>query len=221
LYRVAYGLFRKGPQCVIHSANGISLPPEVDPLDIPRIAPLAVAGMIEATPVQDDGELEEILALQRENLARNLTAEQIAAEGFVTVEHSLEILKSMHAVAPSVIARDGAALAGYALVMPVECRAFVPVLAPMFRRLESLGVFRERFYVMGQICVARAWRGQGIFDLLYRAHRQHLKSLYDCSVTEVATRNVRSMRAHARVGFAVIDRYRDATDEWALLRWDW
>jgi hypothetical protein len=34
-------------------------------------------------------------------------------------------------------------------------------------------------------------------------------------------RNARSMRAHARVGFAVVDTYRDATDEWALLRWDW
>jgi RimJ/RimL family protein N-acetyltransferase len=39
--------------------------------------------------------------------------------------------------------------------------------------------------------------------------------------TEVATRNTRSMRAHERVGFTVLERYRDATDEWALLRWDW
>jgi hypothetical protein len=23
------------------------------------------------------------------------------------------------------------------------------------------------------------------------------------------------------VGFTVLERYRDATDEWALLRWDW
>ena len=34
-------------------------------------------------------------------------------------------------------------------------------------------------------------------------------------------RNVRSMSAHLRIGFTVIDRYRDPTDEWALLRWDW
>ncbi len=177
--------------------------------------------MLEAGPVRDDRELLQILALQRGNLARNLTREQAAAQGFVTVEHTQEVLKRMHEIAPSIVAREGDELAGYALVMPVECRSFVPILEPMFQRLEALGLFRERFYVMGQICVAPPWRGTGVFDLLYRAHRRHLRETYDCSITEVATRNTRSMRAHARVGFEVIDRYRDATDEWALLRWSW
>ena len=177
--------------------------------------------MIAARSVKDDRELVQILDLQRENLARNLTPEQVAAQGFVTVEHTLDLLKRMHAIEPSIIAKEGDGLAGYALVMPVECRRFIPVLEPMFQRMESLGLFRERFYVMGQICVAREWRGKGVFDLLYDAHRRSLGAAYDSVVTEVALRNARSMRAHARVGFAVIDRYRDATDDWALLRWDW
>jgi predicted GNAT superfamily acetyltransferase len=177
--------------------------------------------MIEARQVQDERELEEILTLQRQNLARNLTLEQVASQGFVTVEHTLEVLRQMHAIAPSIVARDSGTLAGYALVMPAECRSFIPILEPMFQRLEALGLYRERFYVMGQICVAAGWRGRGVFDLLYRAHRHHLRDSFHSTVTEVATRNARSMRAHARVGFTVIDRYRDATDEWALLRWDW
>jgi RimJ/RimL family protein N-acetyltransferase len=176
--------------------------------------------MIRAGLIQDEGELRQILELQADNLARNLPPDRVAAEGFVTVEHSLDALKRMHALAPSIVAKDGEALAGYALVMPVAARSFIPVLEPMFRRLEALGLFRERFYVMGQICVARAWRGQGVFDLLYAAHRHHLRASYDCVVTEVATRNARSMRAHARVGFTVIDRFVDATDDWAVLRWD-
>src|SRR5437868_15212291 len=125
----------------------------------------------------------------------------------------------MHAISPSIVARDQGALAGYALVMPPECRAFVPILAPMFERIDAFGL--SRFYVMGQICVARDWRGKGVFDRLYQAHREHLRAKYDSSITEVATRNTRSMRAHQRVGFVEIERYRDATDEWALLRWDW
>jgi GNAT superfamily N-acetyltransferase len=188
----------------------------------PAADELFLAGSkIEAARVQSSRQLEQILELQRENLARNLGPDQIAAQGFVTVEHSLETLKRMHAISPSVIARDGDALAGYALVMPVECRSFIPVLEPMFLRLEALGLFRERFNVMGQICVAKGWRGQGVFDLLYRAHRLLLRPSYDSAVTEVATRNARSMRAHTRIGFRPIDRYRDATDEWVLLRWDW
>ena len=178
-------------------------------------------GVIDVRPVRADRELEQILELQRANLAAALRPEQIADQGFVTVEHSLDLLRKMHAISPSMVAVDAEAMAGYALVMPLECRASIPILEPMFRRLESLGVFAERFYVMGQICVAGRWRGQGVFDRLYEAHRRELRASYDSVVTEVAVRNQRSMRAHARVGFAIIDRYRDATDEWAVLRWDW
>jgi hypothetical protein len=177
--------------------------------------------MIQAGLVENERDLEQILDLQGANLARNLSADEIAAQGFVTVEHSLDLLKRMHTIAPSIVARDGKSLAGYALVMPLQCRSFIPILEPMFTRLASLGMFEQRFYVMGQICVGEPWRGQGVFDLLYQTHRHHLRATYDFSVTEVATRNARSTRAHERVGFTIIDRYRDATDEWALLRWDW
>jgi RimJ/RimL family protein N-acetyltransferase len=177
--------------------------------------------MIQTRRVEGDKDLEQILELQQANLARSLSPEEVAQQGFVTVEHTLEVLRRMHALAPSIIAVDGEKLAGYALVMPVECREFIPLLVPMFQRLDALGTSRERYYVMGQICIGKPWRGQGVFDLLYRAHRQYLKAAYDSVITEVATRNTRSMRAHERVGFAVIERYRDPTDEWALLRWDW
>jgi L-amino acid N-acyltransferase YncA len=176
--------------------------------------------MITAGPVQSEAELAGILELQRANLARSLAPAEIASQGFVTVEHTLELLQRMHRLAPSMVARDGPALAGYALVMPIECRSFIPVLQPMFARLDALGFGRRRYYVMGQICVARGWRGRGVFDLLYQAHREHLAPAFDSCVTEVATRNTRSMRAHERVGFTVVERYRDATDEWALLEWD-
>jgi GNAT superfamily N-acetyltransferase len=177
--------------------------------------------MVEAGPVESEKELQEILDLQRVNIPGRLTAEEIAAEGFVTVQHTLDLLKRMHAIVPSIVARAEGSVAGYALVMPVQCRSFIPILEPMFQRLDSLGMLRERFYVMGQVCVAKEWRGKGVFDLLYQAHRRHLRAIFDYSVTEVAMRNTRSLRAHERVGFVVFDRYRDATDDWAVMRWDW
>jgi GNAT superfamily N-acetyltransferase len=164
-------------------------------------------------------ELAQILELQRANLAARVSREDAAQQGFLTVAHDLTLLERMHEVAPSVIAVEGDALAGYALVMPVECRDLIPMLVPMFERLEALGV--ARYYIMGQICVARPYRGQGVFDALYRAHRDHLDARYDRCVTEVATRNTRSLRAHARIGFRTLETYRDATDEWSLITWDW
>jgi len=59
--------------------------------------------------------------------------------------------------------------------------------------------------------------GRGVFDALYEGHRRFLGGRYDAVVTEIATRNGRSMRAHARAGFETIHVYRDATDEWAVV----
>src|SRR3954465_710741 len=130
--------------------------------------------------VRGEPELEQILALQRRNLPRSLDARTIADQGFVTVEHTLDRLRRMHELEPSVVARDGDALAGYALVMPVACSSLIPVLVPMFQRLEKL---RRRFYVMGQICVDAPWRGRGVFDALYQAHRESLGNRYEMVVT--------------------------------------
>ena len=176
--------------------------------------------------VRDPLELAQILDLQRANLAANVSAEQAQAQGFVTAVHSLEVLQRMHELAPSIVARAESQLAGYALSMRVEARKDVPILEPMFELLETLS-FRgrplrdTRFYVMGQVCVAQAFRGQGLFDALYLGHREHYQRRFELLVTEVSTRNGRSLRAHERVGFEPLHRYRDSVDEWVILGWDW
>ncbi len=159
-------------------------------------------------------DLEGILALQRASRAPT-------ADGFVTVQHTLPILEAMHAIAPSVVARDAAGVVvGYALVMPRETRALVPILEPMFELLERI-VPPCRWYVMGQIAVAASHRGTGVFDAMYSEHRTSYRDRFDRVITEVSTRNPRSLRAHERIGFRTIHTYRDATDDWAVIAWDW
>ena len=58
------------------------------------------ASRIVIRPAGSERELAEILALQRENLARSLDAKEMAGQGFVTVEHTLEALRRMHAIRP-------------------------------------------------------------------------------------------------------------------------
>jgi len=61
-------------------------------------------------------ELEGIKNLQQENLKANLSDVESEAEGFVTAEYTLDFLRIMHEAEPSVIAKDGDVIAGYALV---------------------------------------------------------------------------------------------------------
>jgi ribosomal protein S18 acetylase RimI-like enzyme len=190
-----------------------------------QISKSAISKM-HATIVTSTNELEQILQLQHINLVKNVDATEISSEGFLTMEHTLDVLQQMHHLSPSVIIKDGNTIAAYALVMLRECRQLFPPLEPMFAvfdRLQWKGkpLNDHRFYVMGQVCVAKAYRGQGLFDLLYQHHKTIYGSQYDMLVTEVATRNQRSMRAHERVGFTTIYTYRDELDEWAVVAWDW
>src|SRR5438045_6745564 len=143
--------------------------------------------MVEARPVRTEKELQEILELQKRNLPRSLDDRERAENGFVTVEHTLDVLQKMHALVPSIVAKYGDQLAGYALVMPIECRPCIPALAPMFERLDANAEVKgRRYYVMGQICVAKAYRGQGVFDRLYADHPQHLRHRLDPCRTDLA-----------------------------------
>ena len=176
--------------------------------------------------VEDVAVLDEILALQRENLPARLSAEQTREQGFVTIEHSPDILRKMHAVLPSVVAWKEGHMVGYALSMARECRGLIPALAPMFEVLDALVVdgrplARVPYYVMGQVCVAKAQRGRGVLQALYSAHRDAYASRFEELVTEISVRNVRSLSAHARVGFRDIHRYQDAVDSWVVVAWNW
>jgi hypothetical protein len=173
--------------------------------------------MVEVGLVASDADLSQILELQASNLEPALADTR---DGFVTVVHTLPILRAMHALMPSVVARADGRVVAYALSMPKETRDLLPILAPLFGKLDEL-LPDERYYVMGQVCVGSAHRGTGVFDALFAAHRASYGGTHDLLVTEIATRNTRSLRAHLRVGFAPLHSYRDAVDEWVIVGWRW
>ena len=182
--------------------------------------------MLQACQVTQQKELKQILELQQLYLRGKKGPGEEAEQGFLTVAHSLTQLHQLHEREPSVIVKDRDTLAGYALVMTRDCKDIIPVLVPMFRHLERLcfggqPLNNYPYYVMGQVCVAKEYRGRGVFDMLYHKHRELFRDSYRFVITEISTRNLRSVRAHERVGFRTVDIYRDETDEWDVALWDW
>ncbi|MGB8191282.1 MAG: GNAT family N-acetyltransferase [Chitinophagaceae bacterium] len=182
--------------------------------------------MVSLTTTTSTQDLEQILQLQQCNLIKKLSDSERREQGFVTVEHTMDMLGQMHALAPSIIVKENDSVVGYALTMLRECRSIIPALVPMFDNLDQLQwkgkpMNDYRFYTMGQICIDKAYRGQGLFDQLYQKHKEVYSPQFDLLATEIATRNTRSIRAHERVGFKTIDVYRDELDEWAVVVWDW
>lgn len=175
---------------------------------------------------ETDAELQGILDLQKVNLLNEISEEEKSQQGFVTVRHSLNQLRLMHDLEPHVIAVDGEKVIGYILAMTKDSKNLVPVLVPMFAQFDRL-VYGEKllsaydYMVIGQICVDKAYRGRGIFDKMYELYRSTFSCRYDFAITEIALTNIRSLKAHQRVGFRVIHEFEDTTQKWAIVLLKW
>lgn len=184
--------------------------------------------MITTTLARTDDDLRGILTLQQQNLVRNLPPDVQAGQGFVTLQYTLDQMQQMHALGPSVITKDGERVVGYAITATPDTRTFVPELGSLFDQIDTLnydGQPLSQFphYVMGQVCVADGYRGQGLFDRMYQHHRQCYSDRYRMLITDISARNTRSMRAHERVGFQPLHHFHEpgAGETWVLVVWDW
>jgi hypothetical protein len=172
-------------------------------------------------------DLSAVIVLQKNNLQVNLTKKEIVSEGFVTVMHSLEDLKKMNDIEQSIIAKDDGKVIAYVLAMTPKSKADIKVLIPMFEHFEKITLrgkplSKYTYIVVGQVCVAKGYRGQGILDNCYAEYKKKFKKEYDFAITEIATKNLRSINAHRRIGFSEIHRYLSPENEqWSIVIWEW
>lgn len=184
--------------------------------------------MLTITTVQSEADIRGILKLQQANLRKNVPPSVQVDQGFVTVEHDPNVLTRMNQAAPSIIAKDGDTVVGYALTMLPEFGTDVPELLSLFELINTLTYNKKPltdypYYVMGQVCVADGYRGQQLFDRMYQHHRDVYSSRYQLLITDISANNVRSLRAHARVGFETLHEFYDPSigETWVVVVWDW
>lgn len=172
-------------------------------------------------------DLQGILELQRQNLKKNLTDQEITTQGFLTVNHTLDQLQKLNTNVKHIVAKDDNKIIGYLLAMTQKSKFDIPVLIPMFK------IFNETYFngkvitnynyiVIGQACIDKSYRGQGVFDKCYNAYREYYKDKYDFAITEIAKTNLRSLNAHKRAGFNEIKTYTSPDNiEWVIVVWNW
>jgi L-amino acid N-acyltransferase YncA len=182
--------------------------------------------MVQLCLSQSTADLEGILSLQRENLLTILSEEEKAAQGFVTIPHTLDQLEAMHCIAPHVLAKENEQVVGYVLAMTLASRSVVPMMTSLFDNFDELEVAGKKVtsyrpMVVGQVCVGKSQRGTGLFDKLYTSYREQYASTHDFAITSIALSNYRSMAAHQRVGFQVIHTFEDSIQPWSIVYWDW
>ncbi|SFD10049.1 hypothetical protein SAMN05518672_101473 [Chitinophaga sp. CF118] len=183
--------------------------------------------MIVYTTSKTDKDLLQILELQKKNLPASLTSEQISTQGFVTVSHSFDDLQKMNNIEESIIAKDDDHVIAYLLAMTAKSKLDIPVLVPMFEVFDNITFQNKKisdyqYIVVGQVCVAAGYRGIGILDSCYSEYKRHFENKYDFAITEISSRNLRSLNAHKRIGFDTIYEYAAPDGEtWSIVLWNW
>ena len=181
--------------------------------------------MVSYGPAQGLSDLDGILRLQQQNLRKALRDDQVRTEGFVTLEHDRALLEAMNVPYPHIVAKDADRVVGYALVMLRSVAPRIPQLGAMFDHLDRIShgpqpLAEANYFVMGQVCVARTHRGQGVFEGLYGRLSEQMSPDFDYVVTEISTENPRSLRAHAKVGFEVVKEYvAPSGSSWVIVSW--
>ncbi|MEJ2113208.1 MAG: GNAT family N-acetyltransferase [Flavobacteriaceae bacterium] len=170
--------------------------------------------------VNTDKELQQILEIQRVNYPTVVSREDRIKEGFVTVKHDFELLKSMNNMCAHIIAKHEDKVVGYALCMLKDFKNKIEVLKPMFQQIEICLKSNQTYIVMGQICIDKSYRKQGIFRRLYNYMKQQLIPEFDMIITEVDVANSRSLNAHYAIGFKLLHIYNSNNQEWALVCWE-
>jgi GNAT superfamily N-acetyltransferase len=183
--------------------------------------------MVTCTTANSKTDLNGILSLQKANLVRGLSPEEIQSQGFVTVDHTYDQLKRLNDFEKHIIAKDADKVVGYVLAMTQKSKHDIPILVPMFEAFDKIVFNGKRvsdwnYIIIGQVCVDKDYRGRGIFDQCYAAYKKFYQDKYDFAITEIATTNTRSLQAHKRIGFKEINSYLapDKTD-WVVVAWDW
>jgi ribosomal protein S18 acetylase RimI-like enzyme len=176
--------------------------------------------------VSEHDELVGIAQLQALNLRKNIDSDTAMSQGFLTAEYTMEYLKAMSDASPSIIAKDGDKVVGYALVATKEVRNGHDLMADLFNVIDTKTykgqLLKEvNYVVVGQLCVGEGYRGQGLVKRLYDHFRDCLASEYEYLITDVAQANVRSLNAHKKSGFQVIDTLVYAGIGWDIVLWDW
>jgi hypothetical protein len=178
--------------------------------------------MITYSTAKSRSDLNQILELQKANLKSSISLEEYKKEGFVTLEHDIDLLEKLNTPYPHIIAFNGLEIVGYALVTTPEKISSIPLLQSTIEELKGVvyhqkNVLDLKYFIMGQVCIDKSYRGQGVFQGLYQKMKNEMKSDFEIIITEIATVNKRSMRAHEKVGFEILKIHNENDSEWAIV----
>lgn len=157
-------------------------------------------------------DMDGILDLQAKNLVTNLKDDE-KGDGFVTTPFTVEQINSLIDLDGVFIAKDGEKVVSYVMCASWHYWVAWPMFEYMASFLETLKfnnttLTMDNSYQYGPICVAKEYRGSGVFENIFEFARKNMSKRFPILVTFINKINTRSYEAHVRkLGLSVVTEF--------------
>ena len=163
------------------------------------------------TRIAAESDIDAILRLQSLNLSSNLSTEELKG-GFVTTPITKEQIQTIMAQTGLFVAEKEQTVIGYAYAGSWDYFSQWAIFPYMLSRLIKLDFQGERItadnsFQYGPVCIAKSFRGSGVFPQLFTTMRTNMAARYPLGITFINQINQRSLKAHQKLNLTTIDEF--------------
>lgn len=182
--------------------------------------------MINIGKVESYNDLLQIRELNQNNLKNNLSEEDRLEYGFLTLDYGIDLLKDVNKIQKSIVARDNDKIVGYAIVIDKTVYGLNKLFDDLIDRLSTITFNTKKlkninYALVGQLCIKKEYRGLGVVKEIYKFYKKEYSKKYHYLITDIDERNKRSLSAHLKIGFQIIDNFYWGESNWNIILWNW
>jgi hypothetical protein len=155
----------------------------------------------------------QIVMMHKENLNTVLTDQEKASGGFLSVPLRAEDFQAMNQEIAVVVASCGKEVVAYHCASSCQYYQSVPLCACMMDRFphvlyDGKPLVQYTCFVVGPMCIAKNYRGKGIYLQLWQELAKHIPAGLEMGVGPASEANPRALHAHTqKAGMLVVDRF--------------
>lgn len=174
--------------------------------------------------IATEADIPGIHALQEANLYANLNKQE-RKDGFVTTPFTANQLKEIIGRSGLFVTEEGGEIIAYVFAGTWDYFDQWPIFPYMSSRFPELRykdfeVSRSASFQYGPVCIAKSYRNKGVFRATFETMRLEWIKYYPLSVTFVNAINDVSEKAHLRLGWEEIDRFKFNGNRYISLAFD-
>lgn len=163
---------------------------------------------------ETDGDFQKIFELHNKNIVSSLSHEDLK-DGFLSGEFTLDKLRAMNDSICIMACFSGDDLCGYHIASTPEFNQASPMLMQMMQQFDKIiykgkPLAEYKCFIAGPSCIAKEYRGLGIYPQLISSLFDFLKDTQNPSrlrISFASELNPRSLNAQKKIGCEIIGEF--------------